>query len=130
MKGCFVPIALTCALLAGPVRAEELVFEGTWHTTNRKLDGNMTCAVTDLGNERWRGRFYGNWQGVPFDYTVAFSGPPSELQGTAKIDGADYTWTGVMSNGPGGDLKGIFGGNRYLGHFELKAKPGVTLKPK
>ncbi|HEY2413262.1 MAG TPA: hypothetical protein VGI40_13515, partial [Pirellulaceae bacterium] len=68
--------------------AEDATYEGPWHTTNRKLDGTMTCAVKDLGDEKWSGRFYGQWQGVPFDYTVAFSGPPEKLQGKATIDGA------------------------------------------
>ena len=43
----------------------ETVFEGDWQTTNRKLDGKMTCVVTDLGSEKWRGRFYGIWQAAP-----------------------------------------------------------------
>ena len=67
--------------------AEDSIYDGVWHTTNRKLDGTMTCVVTNLG-EKWRsGRFYGVWQGVAFDHTVAFSGPPFDLRGTAQIDG-------------------------------------------
>jgi len=85
-----------------------------------KLDGTMTCVVTDLGNNQWRGHFTGEWQGVAFSYTVGFSGPPEKLHGTAVIDGADYEWTGVISKGPPGSFKGSFGGSRYGGRFNLK----------
>src|SRR5437773_12464671 len=87
-----------------PTWAVERVYEGQWHTTNRKLDGTMTCVLTDLGNENWQGYFVGQWQGMPFDYKVKFSGPPSHLHGTATIDGADYSWTGQL----GQDAKGRF----------------------
>src|SRR5687768_17309386 len=87
LSGSLFAVLTMCTFAAS---AQDYVFEGPWHTTNRKLDGIMTCAVTDLGNEKWKGRFYGVWQGVPFDYTVAFAGKPSELKGTATIDGAHY----------------------------------------
>src|SRR5204863_8072683 len=106
--------------------AEVSIYEGVWHTTNRKLDGTMTCVVTDLGSEKWRGRFYGVWQGVAFDYTVAFSGPPSDLHGTAQIDGADYTWKGKISKGEARRFTGSFGGSRYEGYFDLKEKKKET----
>ena len=104
--------------------AQDYFFEGPWNTTNRKLDGIMTCAVTEMGNEKWQGRFYGVWQGVPFDYTVAFTGPPSDLQGKATIDGAQYTWKGSMTDDR---FKGTFGGTRYVGYFDMKEKkPAVA----
>lgn len=106
---------------SAPVIAEDAIYEGTWLTTNRKLDGRMTCVVSELGSERWSGRFFGVWQGVPFDYTVPFSGPSHKLRGTAIIDGAQYEWTGAMRDEAGGSFQGTFGGSRYLGAFELKA---------
>ncbi|WP_425618497.1 hypothetical protein NA78x_002204 [Anatilimnocola sp. NA78] len=115
------------AIVAG---AEDRVFEGPWKTTNRKLDGIMTAVVRDLGDNKHQGRFYGVWQGVPFDYTVKFSGPISSLKGTAVIDHADYTWTGVIDEQSPAVFKGSFGGTRYAGYFELKEKkpstPAVT----
>jgi hypothetical protein len=105
-----------------PASGQERVYEGTWLTTNRKLDGTMTGVVTDLGNQQWRGHFYGVWQGVAFSYTVKFSGPPDKLHGTAVIDGADYEWTGSMNQQAPGWFKGSFGGNRYFGRFQLKQK--------
>jgi hypothetical protein len=116
-------------LMLGPLSAwaNEGVYVGTWKTTNRKLDGAMTCAVKDLGDEKWQGRFFGIWQGVPFDYTVAFAGRPSDLRGTATIDGASYTWTGTITSTTSTSaapriFKGAFGGSRYVGSFELKEK--------
>src|SRR3954467_12347748 len=97
----------TCAIAF----AGDATYEGPWHTTNRKLDGPMTCAVKDLGDNKWSGRFYGIWQGVPFDYTVSFSGFPDKLQGKATIGGADYIWSGVFDSEEG-RFKGQFGGSR------------------
>ena len=97
--------------------AREVFYEGTWKTTNRVLDGTMTCKISQLNEEEWRGRFAGVWQGVPFDYTVTFSGPASQLQGKATIDGAEYLWTGAVD--AEGNFMGRFGGSRYEGHFKL-----------
>ena len=121
-----VVVCVTTAVLPSTTVAEDAVYEGAWHTTNRKLDGTMTCAVKDLGEGKWSGRFYGVWQGVPFDYTVAFSGPPEKLQGKATIDGADYIWSGSF-NSEEARFKGNFGGNRYSGYFDLaKKQPAVV----
>jgi hypothetical protein len=99
----------------------ESQYEGPWHTSkNKTLDGIMKCTVTNLGNDSWRGRFYGRWQGVDFDYTVEFKGTPSKLEGTATIDGASYTWTGEMEKGS--HFKGSFTGSRYTGYFDLRSK--------
>ena len=108
-------------LSAAPVAAlaADDVYVGEWHRTNRKLDGTMTCVVTPLGSNNWRGRFYGVWQGVPFDYTVDFSGPPDNLRGLATIDGAQYDWKGTLSAESPRTFQGQFGGSRYTGHFKL-----------
>ena len=118
-------LTLLLCLCTSPVIADQdkQVYEGTWRTTNRKLDGKMTCVVTEVANEKWRGRFYGVWQGVAFDYVVDFAGPPSALQGTAQIDGANYVWTGELS---GESFEGKFGGNRYTGYFKLEKAKRVT----
>jgi hypothetical protein len=107
------------ALAPHAVSADD-TFVGTWRTTNRKLDGSITCVVKKLSDDKWQGRFHGVWQGVPFDYTVPFTGPPSDLRGTATIDGASYTWTGSMTPEAPGVFLGTFGGSRYIGSFELK----------
>jgi hypothetical protein len=104
--------------------AKDLVYEGTWATTNRKLDGTMTCVVTDLGDNRWHGHFSGVWSGQRFSYEVDFSGPADRLRGQAVIDGADYEWAGEMGQGSPGSFKGTFWGSRYTGHFNLKQKGG------
>ena len=114
------PILAGLALLAwsAAAGAKDLVYEGTWATTNRKLDGTMTCVVTDLGDDQWRGHFFGAWSGREFSYEVTFSGPPENLHGRAVIDGADYEWTGEM----GKEFTGRFTGSRYAGNFRLRQK--------
>jgi hypothetical protein len=104
-----------CSVAAGAA----LEYQGTWHTTNRKLDGRMTCVVTPIAKHEWEGRFYGTWQGVDFDYTVDFTGPASDLRGTATIDGASYKWKGRIDRKR---FKGSFSGDRYKGSFDLKRK--------
>jgi hypothetical protein len=101
---------------AAVARGEAVVYEGTWVTTNRPLEGTLTCVVTDLGDNQWRGHFSGAWSGREFSYVVNFSGPPDRLRGQAVIDGADYEWTGQM----GQEFNGKFWGNRYAGSFALK----------
>jgi hypothetical protein len=123
-------VGLLLAICPESAWAGDAEYVGSWKTTNRKLDGPMTCAVKDLREDKWQGRFYGVWQGVPFDYTVAFTGPPSSLRGTATIDGASYTWTGTITSEKPGVFKGTFGGSRYVGSFELKEKSAqVAGKP-
>ena len=116
-------VLLACA---SSTVARDYVFQGTWHTTNRPLDGTMTCVVTDLGNEKWTGRFFGVWQGVAFDYNVPFSGPPSQLRGTALIDGANYAWTGQIREAAPNSFQGNFGGDRYFGSFDLTERTNTT----
>jgi hypothetical protein len=109
-------------LVSGAAGAKDLVYEGTWVTTNRQLDGAMTCVVTDLDDNQWRGHFYGAWGGRQFSCEVDFRGPPDRLRGQAVIDGADYEWTGEMTRGTPGRFEGKFWGNRYKGYFTLKQK--------
>jgi hypothetical protein len=117
MTGILIGLALMAP--HAPAAKKDAVYEGTWVTTNRQLDGTMTCDVTDLGGGRWKGHFHGVWHGREFSYKVEFSGPPGRLKGRAKIDGASYEWTGSMTKGR---LKGEFTGDRYLGSFNLKLK--------
>src|SRR5258707_112456 len=51
----------------------EGLYQGPWVTTkNKKLNGNSNCQIQQLAIDRWKGRFWGTWQQVPFDYTVEF----------------------------------------------------------
>src|SRR5947207_11986189 len=115
-------IGLIVLVSCATASAKDVVYEGTWVTTNRQLDGPITCVVTDLGDNKWRGHFYGVWQGVEFSYKVDFSGPPEKLHGKALIDGADYEWTGEMGKESPGSFKGTFWGDRYMGSFSLRRK--------
>lgn len=72
MKGLLVTIVSLLSLvnvLSVTAVADDSIYEGVWHTTNRKLDGTMTCVVTDLGLEKWRGRFSftGNFGGSRYE---------------------------------------------------------------
>lgn len=117
---------IVAVAMAVTAQAQELVFEGPWKTTNRKLDGIMTSVVTPTGDEQWQGKFFGVWQGVKFDYTVTFTGPESNLRGTATIDGAHYEWKGAIDRKPPGRFHGTFTGSRYLGSFDMAEKKKLT----
>jgi hypothetical protein len=120
--------ALIVALvLVADAPRRDTVYVGQWQTTNRPLNGTMTCVVSDLGGGAWRGRFSGVWQGAAFDYTVEFTGSPDELRGTAMIDGASYRWAGSLE--PEGRFRGSFSGSRYEGHFNLAARRTFPLQP-
>jgi hypothetical protein len=93
-------------------------FRGPWRTVaNRRLDGIMECKIDRIGPQRYKGRFWGTWQGVDYDYTVQFSGRPEGLVGDpCVIDGASYRWSGSIING---QFNGSFTGSRYTGTFVL-----------
>lgn len=94
-------------------------------TTNRPLDGRMTCELQPVGKEKWRAHFEGIWQGVAFDYTVHFIGPDSALRCDTKVDGAAYTAHGVLT---AEHFKARFGGDRYEGSLTMKRVKG-DIKP-
>lgn len=118
MRKAILGLLLLTSVVGANERTES-TFEGTWLTTNRKLDGTMTCVVTRMADEEWHGHFHGVWNGASFAYKVKFSGPPEKLYGTAVIDGADYQWTGSMTERR---FQGSFGGSRYAGSFDLRRK--------
>lgn len=98
-----------------PIRSS---YTGPWNTVrNLKLDGDMTCDVVQLGDEEWEGKFHGTWRGQSFSYDVKWGGPKNALKGTAIIDGADYTWTGEITDE---HFNGNFDSRRYKGDFRLK----------
>jgi hypothetical protein len=119
----FLCAVLLIAATAG-ANAEERIYSGPWKTTNRKLDGVMTCIVTPLAKNKWHGRFFGTWQGVDFDYKVDFQGPSDDLRGTATIDGAAYAWRGRIDPR---SFRANFAG-QYNGSFELlrRTKPPIA----
>jgi hypothetical protein len=130
MTRFYIAAFIAFSLCPVTLRGEDAVYEGLWRTTNRKLDGVMTCIVTDLQDGNWRGRFHGVWQGVKYDYTVTFSGPPNDLRGKATIDGAHYDWKGQITEDAPGAFKGTFGGTRYTGYFDLKKKVPIRTASK
>ena len=99
--------------------------EGPWKTTNRKLDGIMTCVVrTATWREKIAGAFYGVWQGVPFDYAVPFSGPASKLQRaprplTTRVIRGQGKSVAILSR----HSRRHVGSSRHIGSFEMQEKP-------
>src|SRR5688572_24218855 len=84
--------------LASVASANPYTFHGIWHTSERRqLSGTLAAVINRVSSEEWTGEFYGTWQGVDYSYTVAFSGPPEALRGTAVIDGTPYEWTGSIN---------------------------------
>jgi hypothetical protein len=104
-------------VLCSAATAKELVYQGTWNTTNRKLDGDMSCVVTLTARHELQGRFQGTWQGAPFDYMVHFTGTANDLRGTATIDGASYECRASINRER---FRANFSGDRYTGSFDLK----------
>src|SRR5262245_22499809 len=92
----------------------EGTYEGVWVTTKtRKLDGTATCEVKQLSKDQWQGRFSGQWQQMPFEYTADFSADHDQgytrlaaqrtgstgaiaVKGKATIDGAYYDFAGEL----------------------------------
>ena len=105
------------AMIPAVGAGRELVYQGSWNTTNRKLDGVMTCVVSPVAKQELKGRFYGTWQGASFDYTVHLKGPTNDLRGTARIDGAAYECRAWISREA---FKATFSGDRYTGSFDLR----------
>lgn len=99
-------------------------YTGPWVTVkNRKLDGIQTADVKYLGNQQWAGTFHGTWHGVSYSYDVQWTGPPENLNGTASIDGANYTWTGIITPQL---FTGQFQSGRYTGNFNQKRASNAT----
>ncbi len=119
MKNILLAMFFFC--ITSPLLAVEFKYTGKWKTTNRKLDGTQTAIVTYLGEKegvgQWKGRFFGVWQGVSYDYNVKFSGPKDNLRGEAVIDGAQYYWAAIISPKV---FKANFNGSRYVGSFDMK----------
>ena len=124
----------------------EGAYEGAWVTTkSQKLDGTASCEVKQLSKDHWRGRFSGQWQQMPFDYTVEFSASdgakhtrlvaaetntakPGQVSVTGKavIDGAQYEFIGQLSPR---EFTIQFTGDRYEGAVLLKRVPDKSRVP-
>lgn len=113
-----VALVVLFSMFCSSASAVDRTYRGKWNTVkNLKLNGTMTCVVTYVGKEKWKGHFYGVWQGQKFDYTEYFYGPPDKLKGKATIDGAGYNWTASLTTKR---FLAKFDGDRYTGGFDLK----------
>ena len=116
MKASLLPV-LMLVVACSAAAAGELAYQGKWNTTNRKLDGDVTCVMTPIAGSQWQGRFFGKFQGTPFDYAGRFSGTTSDLRGSVTVDGAHYQCRGSLNHD---EFKANFTGSGYTGSFDLK----------
>jgi hypothetical protein len=99
-------------------------WSGTWNNNKFKTTGELTCTVVGEQNGQWIAKFTGTGLGKPFNYTALVTaktnGPATTLQGTARIDGDNYQWSGSIS-GPTlvGSFRSTTGNN---GAFRLQTK--------
>lgn len=99
-------------------------WSGTWNNNKYKTTGALTCTVIGEQNGQWIAKFTGTGLGKPFSYTALITAKPSggttSLQGTSKIDGDTYQWSGSIS---GLAMAGKFqSGSGNNGEFRLQAK--------
>ena len=97
---------------------------GTWNNKKYNTTGELTCAIIGEQNGQWIARFTGTGLGKPFNYTALITHKPAgtntTMQGTTRVDGDMYNWSGTISgeNMTGG-FRSTTGNN---GQFVLKAK--------
>jgi len=99
-------------------------WSGTWNNKKYNTTGELTCSIIGEQNGQWIARFTGTGLGKPFNYTALIThktvGTNVTMQGTTRVDGDMYNWTGTISgqNMTGG-FRSTTGNN---GQFVLKAK--------
>jgi hypothetical protein len=118
----FVCVALVCSGALSkwangqeplpPPLSVKHAFAGSWVDTGLPTDGPMSAGVEELGNDKWRARFTGIWEGRKFDYVVDFTGTRDNLGGQAKVNAAKYVWKGKITDE---GFNGGYSSNR--GHF-------------
>ena len=99
-------------------------WSGTWNNQKFKTTGPLTCTVVGEQNGQWIAKFTGTGVGRPFNVTALITrkdnGAGKTLQGTSKVEGDNYQWTGTIS---GQTMSGKFrsdSGNN--GSFQLQSK--------
>ncbi|HEY1172769.1 MAG TPA: hypothetical protein VGH19_15485 [Verrucomicrobiae bacterium] len=104
--------------------AKNKSWSGTWNNKKYNTTGELTCAIIGEQNGQWIARFTGTGLGKPFNYTALIThktvGTNTTMQGTTRVDGDMYNWTGTISgqNMTGG-FRSTTGNN---GQFVLKEK--------
>ena len=117
-----VLFALACLWSAHAADAPKS-WSGKWNNKKYNTTGALTCTVIGEQNGQWIARFTGTGLGKPFNYTALITvkkdGNTTTLQGTTKVDGDNYQWSGSIS-GPA--MVGSFrSGNGNNGDFRLQA---------
>lgn len=116
-------IGLDHSIFAADAKATK-AWSGTWNNKKYNTTGELTCTVVGEQNGQWIAKFTGTGLGKPFNYTALIThktvGTNVTMQGTTRVDGDMYNWTGTISgqNMTGG-FRSTTGNN---GQFVLKAK--------
>ncbi|MEW6305178.1 MAG: hypothetical protein AB1705_17010 [Verrucomicrobiota bacterium] len=99
-------------------------WSGTWNNRRYNTSGPLTCTIVGEQGGQWMARFTGTGVGRQFNYialiTVRRNGNVMSLQGSTRVDGDNYQWTGTIS---GTTMTGSFRSNNgNNGEFRLQAK--------
>lgn len=99
-------------------------WSGTWNNKKYNTTGELTCSIIGEQNGQWIARFTGTGLGKPFNYTALIThktvGTNTTMQGTTRVDGDMYNWSGTIS---GANMTGSFrSGTGNNGQFVLKEK--------
>lgn len=97
---------------------------GTWSNRKFNTTGELTCTVVGEQSGQWIAKFTGTGLGKPFTYTALItakkSGTNTTLQGSTKVDGDSYAWSGtIVGESMTGSFRSTTGNN---GAFQLKEK--------
>lgn len=97
-------------------------WEGSWTNRAYNSGGTLTCKAREVEPGKWEGTWSGVWKEEPYSYDVVWEAKPGRnesltLSGTAKIDGHNYKWSGMMR---GDTIRGKYNSNvGYAGEFVL-----------
>ena len=115
-----------CILWGTPQQDIPRIYNGDWQNRQARTTGNLAVMVVPSGENTWKGKFIGEFQGDAFEYEVTFEAVPDEskkgkkkgkytIKGRANVDSQMYTWRGFMNNntfygrfssgGPNGDFR-------------------------
>lgn len=104
--------------------AKTKAWSGTWNNKKYNTTGELTCTVVGEQNGQWIAKFTGTGLGKPFNYTALIThktvGTNTAMQGTTRVDGDMYNWSGsIRGDSMTGGFRSTTGNN---GQFVLKAK--------
>jgi hypothetical protein len=96
----FASIISTAPSAIGEEEENKKSWEGGWNNRKYGTNGPIKCTVSPKDEKTWEAHFEGTGLGKPFSYNVTLEtlkkGDRTLLQGTARISGDVYRWTGYI----------------------------------